>query len=141
MKMAMKCTAATVIVILGISLIVYLVFLWRGVFDSGTFEVKQNLASSQGKVAILARRSSVEALSGNEYFVIISDHLNSPVELRRALHSSLPVFIADRDGINLEWIGPNELLIRCENCGITRERIEVQKSFYNGSTIRYTGFP
>lgn len=137
----MKRVVIAITSVVAILVTIYLVILWGGFLDTGTFEIVQNQTSSKGKIAILAKRSSVQALSGNTYFVIISDHLNSPAELRKTLHSSLPVFIADRDGISLQWTSPNELTIRCERCGITHERIEVLKSAYADSAIRYSGFP
>jgi hypothetical protein len=55
--------------------------LFHGYFDHGKFEIKQEEWTSK-KVAMLALRTDNEALGGYDAFVLIGDHLYSPVEIR-----------------------------------------------------------
>ena len=114
---------------------------FHGVADSETVEILQTRLASQNRVAMLIRRSDHTALSGNTYFVFIGDHLYSVPELRKTLYSLHPVFMVGLDGFVLQWANPNELMIECQDCGITKDIIEKQDFVYNGIAIRYIKFP
>jgi hypothetical protein len=80
-------------------------------------------------------------MNGDQIFVFVADHIYSPKELRLALHQSHMIFNADRDGIDVQWASPEELVIECKDCGITKERMNEQH-FSNGPiSVRYVNFP
>ena len=60
---------AGVICVLGAALVVIACGLFRGHFDHGQFEVKETSRSSAARVAMVAKRSDHEAMSGDQYFV------------------------------------------------------------------------
>lgn len=114
---------------------------YSGVSDSDTVQVVQTAYGSPNRVAMLVERSDNAALSGNTFFVFISDHAYSLPELRKKLYALHPVLMVGRDGLELHWSSPNELIIRCKGCGITKNTIEKQSFLENGVAIRYVGFP
>ena len=71
--------------------------LFHGYFDHGQFEIKRFQWSSTNQVAMVAKRSDREALGGLDYFVLIGNHLFTPVELRHAYYSNAVVFSALSD--------------------------------------------
>jgi len=142
----MKSKRVAVIVFLIVFAIgCFLAFWYRrissGVLDSGNFQILQTEMIAPNRIAMLAQRSDDVALSGNTVFVVIGDHHYSTLELKRALHKSEPLFIADRAGLVIRWENPSELVIQCKDCGITKDRIEMQKAFDGDVAIRYVGFP
>jgi len=131
--------ALALLVVCAISIWFALAF--TGVLDSGRFEIIQSLTISPHRIAMLVRRSDNTALSGDTYFVVIDTHLYTGNELKRAFHSSKPVFVAGRAGLTIHADGPNSLAIKCESCGLTKGLIEKQKFSFKGTNIRYVGFP
>jgi hypothetical protein len=67
---------------LAVALLFFLDF--RGNLDHGNFEVLRTVKNSENKIAIVAKRSDDEALSGDWYFVLVADHVYSHKELRLA---------------------------------------------------------
>ena len=65
---------------------------FRGNLDRGNFEVLRTVKNSEDRIAIVAKRSDHEAMSGDQYFVFVADHVYSPKELRLALHRSPMIF-------------------------------------------------
>jgi hypothetical protein len=114
---------------------------FMGVLDSGKFEIVQSETISPNHVAMLARRSDNTALSGDSYFVVIDSHLYSASELKRSFHSSRPVFVAGRAGLDILVTTPGILTIECKDCGIAKDLIEKQRFSDNGIIVRYVGFP
>ena len=119
---------------------VFFVLDFKGYLDQGTYEVLKSETSPDGKLAILTRRYDHQALNGDEYFVLIADHRYSTSELRRALHSPQPIFVADQT-FDFHWISPRELTIECHGCGITRADIDSQRFTEGAIGVRYVGFP
>ena len=130
-----------VILIIGAALLAWSTFGYHGVSDSETVEILQTEWASHNHVAQLVRRSDHAALSGDTYFIFVADHLYSVPKLRKELYSLPPVFVADRSGIVLHWLSPHELSIQCQDCGITKGRMETQKFSQEDVVIRYVGFP
>jgi hypothetical protein len=135
-----------IVMVLSLAIVVAIAGLFtldfRGYFDQGTFELLQYQTSPNGKIAMLAKRSDHEALSGDIYFfVVIADHVYSPKELRFAEHSSRLVFAAALNGLHLRWNGPSELVIACESCGTTKNYVDNERYSDDGISIRYVGFP
>jgi hypothetical protein len=125
----------------------FLVTIWfllgsRGVLDhTSKFAVVQQRWVSPRRVAMVASRTDNIALSGNTFFVVIGDHVYSAPELKRARYRLEAVFVTDRDRMNVEWAGENDLTVRCDDCGITKDRIESQRFSDGPIRIHYVGFP
>jgi|SRR5271163_3251593 len=115
--------------------------LWHGYLDPGKFEIKSVQWSSAKQVAVVAKRSDNQALNGDEYFVLIGDHLFSEAELRHGLHSDRPVFSADRDCLALHWNDPHDLVITCNDKSITPANINVQRHRSGEVAISYVDIP
>lgn len=88
----------------------------RQVRDPGDCEEFPN------KFAIVAKRSDNEALNGDDYFVFVADHIYSPQELKLAWHRSPIIFRANRDGLEVHWAGPQQLVIQCRGCQIAKAK-------------------
>jgi hypothetical protein len=129
--------------IVAFSLLVALFFVldFRGNLDPGQFEILRTAQNSEKKYAIVAKRSDHEALNGDQYFVLLSDTIYSSNELRVAFHRSPILFSADRDGIEVRWTSPNELVIECQDCGISKTEINTRQSRAANVSIHYVNFP
>jgi hypothetical protein len=115
--------------------------LFHGYFDTGKFEIRTVQWSALKQVAVVAKRSDNQALNGDQYFVLIGDHLFSDTELRHALHSDKPVFSADRDCLTLRWNDPHDLVIACDDKSITPADINVQHHRSGEVAISYVDIP
>ncbi len=115
--------------------------LFHGYFDHGQFEIKQVQWSSSKQVAIVAERSDQEALSGYTYFVLIGNHLFSPVELRHAYHSNAVVFAVASSCLALHWESPSKLVVSCNGSTVEADHIDVQKRQSGGVTVSYENIP
>jgi hypothetical protein len=135
-----KRIAATVCTLVAV-LVAGSYLLFHGYFDPGKFEIKTVQWSASKKVAVVARRSDNQALNGDEYFVLIGDHLFSETELRHALHSDKPVFSADRDCLTLRWNDPHDLVITCDDKSITPADINLQQHRSGEVAISYVNIP
>jgi hypothetical protein len=119
---------------------VWSILAWFGVFDTAPYSITQSVNLAPGQIAMVGIRSDQTAMVGYEYFVLISDHVYSPTELRRYFHRS--IFSAGTGAFTIEKDSPSELVIRCRpNCGITKDIIETQEFSKGNIKIRYVGFP
>ncbi len=112
--------------------------LFHGYFDHGRFEIKRYQRSSTNQVAMVAERRDNQALGGLECYVIIGDHLFTPVELRHALYSNAVIFSSGcYDCLSLHWDGPNRLVITCDGSYLDQQHINVEKHQSGEVTISY----
>jgi len=86
---------------------------------------------------MIAERSDHEALGGLEYYVLIGDHVFTPVELRHAYYSSAVVFNTSRDSLTLRWDGPNRLIVNCTYSTVDKDQINVQRRQVGNNSIAY----
>jgi hypothetical protein len=115
--------------------------LFRGYFDNGTFTVLKSLPLTDKTIAILAERSDTSAMNSPQYFVVVTDHLYDPKELKFACHSSQPVFSGGGGVPDIDSRRPNELVVVCRHCGIKPSGIATRKFTDGEVTIQYEGFP
>jgi hypothetical protein len=116
-------------------------FGYHGVANSENVEVVQTLTIAPNRTAMLVRRSDHAALSGDTYFVLVGDRPYSVPELRKRLYAIPAVFKVGRGGLSIHWSSPNELVVECINCGITKDIIETRKFSQEDVAIRYVDFP
>ena len=120
--------------------------LFHGYFDHGLFEIKQAewSPSARLRVAVLAERSDHEAMSSDQYFVLITDHIPSAKKLRFTYHSNDVIFRAAGDCLTLHWTDPHRLAITC-TIGYTDPLytggIAVQKRKVNDIAVAYVNIP
>jgi hypothetical protein len=126
---------------LGAAVVAIVFALFRGYFDHGKFEVTKMEWSSSGQLAIVARRSDHEALSGDAYFVLIGDHLFSPTELRRENYSHAVIFSTSRDCLTLRWEDSDNLVVTCGDSSIEPGSINVQQRRSGQVAISYVNIP
>jgi hypothetical protein len=119
----------------AISLPVYGLF--HGYFDHGLFEIKQVQWSPSKQVGIVAERSDHDALGGLTYFVLISDHVLSPNDLRRAYYSDAVVFAATATCLKVEWESSTTLAVKCDGSVIDANHIDVQKTRSDEVNVSY----
>lgn len=126
-----------------VSLIVLFITIscYKGVSKNDEVRIVEAEVSSSRRVAMLIKRSDHAALSGNTFFVIISDRVLTIPELRSRLYALNSVFVSGLDGLSLRWSAPNELTVQCQRCEITRDIVEKQLFALNGVKVTYTGFP
>jgi hypothetical protein len=126
---------------LAVGLFLFLAF--RGNLDRGTFDVLRTTKNSEGVIAIMGERFDHEAMSGNDYFILLANHTYSPDELRLAYHRDQAhmVFRANRDDLNVSWADAHELVVDCRKCEITKGNINSQSFSVGEVRIRYTNFP
>ena len=137
-------TRFTTYLLLGISVVVLVLaaagyLLFHGSFDRGKFETLSTTWSSTRKVALVAKRSDHEALSSDQFFVVISDRTLSSGELRHSYYyGNGLVFRSGADCLNAQWNGPQKLLVL--SCGeqIPADYIAAQQDQLNGIAISYT---
>ena len=115
--------------------------LFHGVFDHGNFEVEQTVPSSSGKLAVVARRSDHQALGGDQYFVVIGDHLLSPADLKRMYYHDGVVFRAGSDCITVRWKTVHELAVTCRDHSIEADQIAVERQRTGEVTVAYENIP
>ena len=139
--MRKRYVVASGIALLCLSVALFFFLDFRGNLDRGNFEVLRTVKNSEDKIAIVAKRSDDEALNGDWYFVFVADHVYSPKELRLAVHRTHMIFRADRDGLDVRWAGPQELVIECKDCGITKDDIDEQQVRSGSISVRYLNFP
>jgi len=129
----------------GVSLglaILLLAGCYQGVSNSEIVRIVDVKAQPPDRVAMLVERSDHAALSGNTFFVFVSDRVYEVAELRKKLYALHPVFMDGLgEGLSLRWTAHDELTIQCQNCHITKDIIEKQLYSQNGVTIRYVDFP
>jgi hypothetical protein len=105
-----------VVLAVGLLMAMGVYALFHGYFDHGLFEVKRLewSGSPPRRAAIVAERSDHEAMSSDQYFVLIADHVPSASELRSAYYSRDVVFRAGGDDcLSVRWNDSNALTITC----------------------------
>jgi len=114
---------------------------FHGVANADHVRVLEAKTASNGRVAMLVERSDDSALSGNDVFVFLPDHLYTIPELRKNLYALDPVFQVGDNRLSMEWVNGSELDIRCVACMVMKETVTTQRSFQSGVTVRYIDFP
>jgi hypothetical protein len=115
--------------------------LFHGSFDKGTFEVQQSQPSQSKQLAMIGKRPDHQAMSGDQYFIIIGDHLFSPAELRHAYYYDGVAFRAGSSCLTIQWVNDHELEVKCEDHSIQPDQIAIQKDKVGSVTILYEGIP
>jgi len=136
-----KKLAVGAICALGVALVLIVFALFHGYFDRGKFEVKEANWSSSGRVAMIAKRSDHEALSGDVFFVLIGDHMFSPTALRSAYYENRVIFAADADCLSVRWSNPHNLAVMCSDGSIDPRHIGVRKRQNGDVAITYVNVP
>ena len=127
---AIGCTAIALLTVM-------LWALFHGYFDRGNFQVVRVVPSPQHLFALVAKRSDHEALSGDQYFVLVEDHILSENQLRHAYYGHRVIFRSDEDCLQARWNGPNRLVVT--GCGqlVQEGQIAVQKHRIGDVEISY----
>ena len=120
--------------------------LFHGYFDHGLFEIKQAewSPSTPRRVAVVAERSDHEAMSNDQYFVLIADHIPSAKELRFTYHSHDVIFAAAGDCLNVHWTDPRGLAVTCTmgySDPLYAGGIAVQKHKAGDVAVAYVNIP
>jgi hypothetical protein len=115
--------------------------LFHGYFDHGQFDVEQREWSSSKQLAVVARRSDHEALSGDQFFVLVGDHTFSAHDLRQAYYNNGIVFRASSNCLIIHWIDVHKLLVTCSDRSIAADQIAVQRDQVGNVEILYEGIP
>jgi hypothetical protein len=112
--------------------------LFHGYFDRGKFEIKEaTWSSGHALVAMVAERSDHQALNGDEYFVVIADHILSTRELKRAYYSDSVVFAAANECVSVQWNRTNNLTVACRDSTINAMQINARRRQAGNVTISY----
>lgn len=111
--------------------------LFHGYFDRGNFQVVRAISSPQHLFAIVAKRSDNEALSGDQYFVLLEDHILSESQLRHAYYGHRVIFRSDEDCLQVRWNGPNRLVVICCGQSVQEGQIAVEKHRIGNVDIAY----
>jgi len=127
------------IFLVGLTLVILVFALFHGYFDRGHFAVKEATWAPSGpaRVAVVAERSDHEALNGDDYFVLIGDHVSSPTELRFAYHSGRVIFAAAAECLSVRWSSPRNLTVLCRDGNIDSNHINVRKTQARDVAISY----
>ena len=113
-----------------------------GTRDQGVFAVQSQANGESGRRSFVVERSDNAALSGNTFYVMVSDHLPNRGEMSAALHQGHVAFAVGRGGFITRWKGVDSLEVVCEaNCPIYAEIVETRLNRFEGVEIRYVGFP
>jgi hypothetical protein len=112
MKISVGISLTVIIVLILASTVVFLLF--TGHFDGGKFEVIQTSWASSKLVVMVARRSDHEALSGDQYFVLVGDH-PSAHELRYAYYHHGLIFRSDGACVTASWEDARNLVVSCHD--------------------------
>lgn len=132
-------TLAIVIFLVAIVSGVYALF--HGEFDRGNFQVERSTLSPSGQLAIVAKRSDHQALSGDQYFVVLGDHLPSPADLKHAYYHDGVVFRAGNDCLAVRWKTVRELVVTCKDNSIAADQIAVERRQTGDITVDYENIP
>jgi hypothetical protein len=115
--------------------------LFHGYFDHGRFEIEHSEWSPTKQVAMIAKRSDDEALSGDQIFIVVADHLLSPKELRRAYYYDRVIFRSGSDCLATNWKSSTQLVISCKNLAIDPEDITVERLQDGAVSVTYENIP
>jgi len=136
-----KAVGLGVLCVLGIAIAATALALFHGYFDRGRFEIKETSLSPSSSVAMVARRSDREAMSGDQYFVVVGDHVFSASELRDAYYGNQVIFRADSDCLSVAWKESHNLAITCQDGSIIRSHIAVQEHHIEDLAVTYINIP
>jgi hypothetical protein len=131
--------AALAVLLIGFVWCVYALF--HGKFDHGSFEVAQTDSFSSTQLAVVAKRSDHEALSGDQYFVVIGDHPLSAANLKRAYYHDGVVFRAGSTCLSVRWASAHELIVSCGDHSIRADQIAVRRTQIGDVMVSYEGIP
>jgi hypothetical protein len=73
--MGRRYVVASGIVLLSLAVVLFFFPYFRGNHDRGRFEVLRKVKNSENSIAIVAKRSDDQAMSGDQYFVFVADHV------------------------------------------------------------------
>lgn len=142
---SMKRTSKTV---LSIFVCIFLVVvaslaygLFHGLFDNGNFHVEQERSSPSKQLAVVARRSDNQALSGDQYFIVVGDQSFSSADLKRAYYHDGVVFRAASKCLTVRWENRDTLIVECKDHSIKADQIAVQRSNVGNVRVAYEGIP
>ena len=111
--------------------------LFHGYFDQGRFQIEQVQWSAQKKVAVLVKRSDNQALNGDDYFILLGEHVFTLDEARLALHSDQPVFRTNDDCLAIRWLDASHLEVTCRGHSIGPDQIADEKDHAGNVRIVY----
>jgi hypothetical protein len=140
----MKRTESMITVVIAIFLTAFawgVYTLFHGGFDNGDFHIQQAVPSSSGQLAIVAKRSDQQALGGEQYFVVVEDHLPSPADLKRSYYYDGIVFRAGSDCLDVRWKSTRVLLVMCRDSSIKADQIAVERQRTGNVTVEYENIP
>ena len=140
----MKRTAKIIVLasVISVGAFVWAMYLlFHGAFDHGTFEVEQTQSFSSRQLAVVAKRSDHEALSGDQYFVVIGDHPLSSVDLKYAYYHDGVAFRAGRNCLTVRWTDVHELTVTCMDNSIIADEIAVQRNQIGYIKVVYENIP
>jgi hypothetical protein len=138
MKISVGISLTVIIVLILASTVVFLLF--TGHFDGGKFEVIQTSWASSKLVVMVARRSDHEALSGDQYFVLVGDH-PSAHELRYAYYHHGLIFRSDGACVTASWEDARNLVVSCHDGSIEAGAIAVEQRKKAGVGVSYVNIP
>jgi hypothetical protein len=133
--------AAGMACVLAIALAIAVYALFHGYADRGLFETEEAQWYSPTQLAVVAKRSDHEALSGDQYFVLIGNHLFSPKELRHAYYGQSVIFRADNSCLTLRWQNQHDLIVTCSDGSIGPRRTAVQQHRSGEVVVSYIKIP
>jgi len=139
MKKSVGVSLTVLIVLILAATIVFLLF--TGHFDSGKFEVIKTSWASPELVAMVARRSDHEALSGDQFFVLVGDHTFSARELRHAYYQDGLIFRADSACVTTSWKDARNLVVSCPDGSIEAGAIAVEQRRKADVGVSYVNIP
>jgi hypothetical protein len=117
------------------------VVLFTGHFDGGKFEVIETNWTSPKLVAMVARRSDHDALSGDQYFVLVGDHPFSALELRYAYYHHGLIFRSDGACLTTSWKDAQTLVVSCHDGSIEAGAIAVEQRKKASVAVSYVNIP
>jgi hypothetical protein len=77
-----KSTKWITFAVCSVFIVIFGYFVWHGYFDQGDFRLLSSVQSPTEQFAMVAKRSDHEALNGDQVFVLLGNHIFTPVELR-----------------------------------------------------------
>ena len=90
---------------------------------------------------MLVQRRTHDSLSNDEYYVIVGEATYTTQSLPEAIRKDSILVVTRGAAITLKWTTPDELVLRCDRCGIEKIDIIDRKYTWNSIHIRYEGFP
>jgi hypothetical protein len=133
--------AAGMACVFAIALAIGVFALFHGYADRGLFEIEEVQWYSPTQLAVVAKRADHEALNGDQFFVIIGNHMFSPKELRHAYYGQSVIFRADNSCLTLRWQNQHDLTVTCSDGSIEPGSIAVQRYRSGGVVVSYIKIP